>query len=362
MDFLAHYLTMISKNMVNNYKDNWDYHRFGPMPMVSLTQKIKNSVREKFYSKGYLNFQNLIDNKLTNALKLKYLYDNLESEQDKELLIKVLAYRTLGHTKIKLPLNTSEYWAELKLYENFLNREDFIDAVGFRVFKMSLKQFGNPVEFYGTLLGLLTCIRIKQYEYNRNGTCIKADKGDVVLDAGGCWGETALFFAHEVGENGKVYSFEFIPSNIEIFTKNLILNKELQPIIELINQPVWKEPGLKLFFNDEGPASKVSFDQTKNMIGESSTVSIDDFISKNRVQKVDFIKMDIEGAEVSALIGATQTIKKFKPKLAISLYHSYQDFDTIPKMIKEMSSEYKFYFSHCTIHAEESVLFAVINQ
>ena len=73
---------------------------------------------------------------------------------------------------------------------------------------------------------------------------------------------------------------------------------------------------------------------------------------------VDFIKMDIEGAESEALEGAKQTIRAFHPKLAISVYHKLDDFWTIPKYIDQLGMGYRFYLRHFTIHREETVLFA----
>ena len=80
-------------------------------------------------------------------------------------------------------------------------------------------------------------------------------------------------------------------------------------------------------------------------------------VRKGREKKVDFIKLDIEGAEMNALKGAVQTIRRFKPKLAVALYHSIDDFERIPKLIREILPEYKFWFSHSTIYMEESMLF-----
>lgn len=71
--------------------------------------------------------------------------------------------------------------------------------------------------------------------------------------------------------------------------------------------------------------------------------------------------MDIEGAEPFALKGAIETIKTFKPVLAIAIYHSIDDFIHIPKWIDSLNLGYKFYLGHYTIHSEETILFAQIN-
>ncbi len=99
------------------------------------------------------------------------------------------------------------------------------------------------------------------------------------------------------------------------------------------------------------------------MLGEkqSSRVlskSIDDFVAEQALQRVDFIKMDIEGAELKALQGAEQTLKAFRPKLAIALYHRADDFVDIPSYLESLNLNYEFFLDHFTIHLEETVLFA----
>jgi hypothetical protein len=69
--------------------------------------------------------------------------------------------------------------------------------------------------------------------------------------------------------------------------------------------------------------------------------------------------MDIEGAELSALKGGIETIKRFRPKLAISIYHSLDDFINIAAYLKALNLGYKFYLRHGTIFNEETVLLAV---
>ena len=71
--------------------------------------------------------------------------------------------------------------------------------------------------------------------------------------------------------------------------------------------------------------------------------------------------MDLEGAELPSLRGATQTIQRYKPKLAISVYHSLSDLFEIPEFLDSLGVGYCYYLRHYTIHTEETVLFAEAN-
>lgn len=88
------------------------------------------------------------------------------------------------------------------------------------------------------------------------------------------------------------------------------------------------------------------------------TLTIDDLLRNNGLERIDFIKMDIEGAELEALKGAETVIRRFRPKLAISIYHRLPDFWEIPQWIEGLGLGYRFHLRHFTIHAEETVLFA----
>lgn len=68
--------------------------------------------------------------------------------------------------------------------------------------------------------------------------------------------------------------------------------------------------------------------------------------------------MDIEGSELPALRGAEETIRKYRPKLAISIYHSLSDFIDVPANLVSLGLDYEYYLDHCSIHSEETVLFA----
>ena len=66
---------------------------------------------------------------------------------------------------------------------------------------------------------------------------------------------------------------------------------------------------------------------------DSTITTIDDYVTSSGLEKLDFIKMDIEGAERGALQGAVNTIKIMRPKLSISVYHHPDDIRVIFKII-----------------------------
>ncbi|MCD6064245.1 MAG: hypothetical protein K0R82_2156 [Flavipsychrobacter sp.] len=199
---------------------------------------------------------------------------------------------------------------------------------------------------------------LEQYRYKSSEKLIAVRPGQVVIDAGGCWGDTALYFASKTGSSGQVYTYEFVPHNLEIFRKNISLNPHLAPIVNIVEHPVWEKDGIDMYFVDNGPGSKVSFDKLDDYDGVVKTKTIDTMVKERNLERVDFIKMDIEGAEPYALKGAEETIRRFRPNLAIAIYHGMEDFVNIPLYIESLGLGYRLYLGHYTIHAEETVIFA----
>ena len=93
-----------------------------------------------------------------------------------------------------------------------------------------------------------------------------------------------------------------------------------------------------LKFSNSGIDSSASFDSNSDI--EVPVIALDSVILN---ANPNFIKMDIEGAETEALIGATKTIKKYKPNLAICLYHKPEDLWEIPLLIQEIEPSYDMY-------------------
>jgi len=365
MDFTAAFTSEIVSNIANNYDDNFDYYRFGNEVRTKISfiarlhtklRKWKNGCQPDIASieSGIITFEPYYG-------YFNRLYYLLNDEASRQLLVKILAHRVLGYNKVKLPTNTSQFWDDISQMENLADKSDCIpiNFMNWSLCKFDLRKINLPIELYYRPTGVYYTFIKKQYEYNLHQMHIKAERGDVVIDAGGCFGDTALFFAHEVGESGKVYSFEFVPSNLGILRKNVGLNQDLQPRIQIVPNPLWDESDKNIYFEDNGPGSKVSLESGDNFVGQVKTITIDDFVERNDIGKIDFIKMDIEGCEYNALRGARKVLSAFKPKLAISLYHKPQDFGEIPHFLDSLNLGYKFFLGHYTIHQEETVLFCI---
>jgi FkbM family methyltransferase len=360
----------IVENLFNNYTDNHDIYRFGPAPIEREGSTVKTMIRKSLNKKGYFSVASPIDyaKKCLDVFEPKvgyfeYLYNILEDNYSKDLLVKVCAFRILGKRKIKLPMNNPEFWTKVLEIENTLKQKNDFIQTGFKdwkEYKYNLNSLGYPISLYFNACSIYYDFVYKSYSFNNSGTSIQAEKGDYVIDAGGCYGDTALFFAHSAGNKGRVYTFEFVPSNVEILSKNLDLNPALKERVTLFKSPLWSKSGIPIYFESNGPGTKVSMNKISDISSMTPTVTIDDLVSEEKIERVDFIKMDIEGAETEALNGARETIIKFKPKLAISLYHSEKDFKSIPEFIHGLNLGYKFYFNHYTMHAEESVLFCIV--
>ncbi len=347
--------------------ENWDYSRFGK-PDKRLKRILLSTISLLFRRAGlgivvldsvFARYESMVRD---YGEGLSRLYDMLEDEYSRQMLVEVIAYRILGHRRLKLPMNTPEYWAGRKKARSLISGKDTIPGTfqdkPLNIF--TLDSIGYPVRLYGVPASIHSMFILHAYAYDKIAPPIKAETGDYVIDAGSCWGDATLYFAHEVGPKGKVYAFEMVPENLEILEKNLQENQELARRVEVVQHPLWSTSGEILNFSNRGPGSQLGVADTVESKHSVTTVSIDDFVSNQDIPKVDFIKMDIEGAELEALQGACETIKKHQPKLAICLYHKLSDFTTIPAYLSSLGVDYKYYIDHSSIYGEETVLFAVL--
>ena len=184
--------------------------------------------------------------------------------------------------------------------------------------------------------------------YNLPGKC-EVRNDDVVLDVGAFNGNSAIALGRHA-RDGIVYAFEPNPDTRKSFMENVVTAGLKN--FELVPKGVGAQEGVVRFARG-GAGSRI--DEGGDI--EVSVTTIDDFVLQKGLGKVDFIKFDIEGFEASALKGAKQTIKHFRPKLAVSAYHLHGDLFELPKLINSFSRWYKMYLRHNANYDGEFVLF-----
>ena len=364
--FSHHYASVLSEAVGADFSDNFDADRFGPIKKTPFSARdfAANFLLTKFGWAHVDAAKQLLNTGLGYSrpylAELEWLYSKLADDESRDLLVKLTAYRALGHRRIKLPTNTPEFWKVRERANLIPHGEEEMDPefLGWKLHERSLESFGYPIRMFTGRGACYTTFVHQQYRCETSDGAIECAAGDTAIDAGGCYGDTALYLAHKAGPTGKVASFEFLPFNVSVFRKNLALNPDLADRIRLLESPVYSESGQEMRVVGNGPGTRVEPATTASDGPTVQTLKIDDLIISGNLSQIDFIKMDIEGSELEALQGSLNVLRRFKPKLAITVYHDFKDFWTIPQYLDGLDLGYRFYLRHFTIHAEETVLFA----
>lgn len=158
-------------------------------------------------------------------------------------------------------------------------------------------------------------MRLDQYEPI---DWVKPSSGDVFLDVGAYIGPYSILAKHLVGVSGRVIAMEPDPVNRRQLARNLALNE--MENCEIIPFAAWSHDGVVGWSHRQEPVwHGIDVNQTA---GTVETRSIDRVVSEAKVDRVDWIKMDIEGGEVEAIAGARDTLARFRPALFIEIHET----------------------------------------
>lgn len=142
-------------------------------------------------------------------------------------------------------------------------------------------------------------------------------ENSIVFDIGAHVGFYTLLAAVLVGPRGKVFAFEPFPANLVYLKEHLRLNNIDNVVV--IEAAVSEKCGMAFF--DEGPNSSMGHLSQEGRL-QVRTVSIDELVTKKELPVPDYIKMDIEGAEMLALIGARSILARFHPVILLATHGS----------------------------------------
>ena len=175
---------------------------------------------------------------------------------------------------------------------------------------------------------------------------------DIIVDAGVCDGEE---IDRVLMTNPRAGVIAFEPYNVSM--QKLAAKYHGNDRIVLYEMAPWHKKE-QLSFNTAKSNTGIRASAAISEYGFNTikAVTLDEVLEGNRVS---IIKMDIEGAEYHALLGARRTIERYLPKLAICLYHSIEDYVRIPELIFSWGLNYNYYFRQHSVTNTESVFYCL---
>lgn len=177
-------------------------------------------------------------------------------------------------------------------------------------------------------------------------------RGDVVLDGGANVG----VFVKEALDRGarQVVAIEPVPRNVTALQRNfapeiatgrvVVVPKGVWNKTDVLRMYTYDNSALDSFVLSERPES-----QTAARPVDLPLTTIDAIVGDLRLERVDFIKLDIEGAERKALEGAKATLTRFRPRLAVATENLPDDFEAIPAIVDGFDLRYEHSFGDCEL-------------
>ncbi len=328
---------------------------------VNVTCFIDNFVKESFAKLPVYNLKEFIDKNLNCDLIIMSTYNRTYFMVN---ILKLYDYNVIEQTKFLQKYYRFANETFEKALNIFEKQEDKnLYKLLFDV-RLGLKDKSLIAEYFNAEFpqALNFSIISKQYLDKINQNAVKT-----IFDIGFNNGLNAVAYNKFLPNLEHIYGFDAIydkcaDNTVESFIKNDKLT--------IIEKCIGSEKGKVNFVinNDFFSASICPDFSTMNRSCfknqteiTTDVITLDDFCEENNVYP-DLIKMDIEGAEMEALKGAIKVIKKARPQLAISIYHSDKDFVEIPVYLKENLENYTFKLEHYHDNFAETVLYAIPNE
>ena len=212
------------------------------------------------------------------------------------------------------------------------SRQTYADVINFKI--------SGKIDY------LNNCTSPKEEIYDE---IIPLGDNEIFADLGAYNGDTAAEFIEACGNNFRhIYAFEPNPKNFRKLTKNLPESEK----ITLFNAAAGSENGTVKISANEG---RMSRENGSGKTVEIPVLAVDEAVPEN----VTVLKLDVEGGEREAILGARRHIEN-GAKILCSLYHRNEDMFDLPLLIKSIAPELKFYVRHqLYIPAWETNLYAV---
>lgn len=244
-------------------------------------------------------------------------------------------------TVLKIAQETELYAPDVPVYGDILFNLDYAEnhrkelEVTYNLLadEISKKTFENTVKYKitGDISYLLDCEVDEDEPYR---SFLKLNNDEVFADLGAYRGDTVEDFLKRVENYRFIYAVE---PDYRTYQKLLRATEGLKKF-KAVNACISDTDGEVGFNMSASRGSFISESGNKMM-----SVTVDGLL---KGKSPTLIKMDIEGAELSAIKGAENTILNHKPKMVISCYHKSEDLITLPNAVNSIRNDYKIYMRH----------------
>lgn len=301
-----------------------------------------------------------------DVLKYKELTARLANEKKIKAIYVINGIGYLWNNDFRFPTNKKIYLMDnyyIGLIERDLsfkffseNEAFFKQTYGWMVDELSKQTMEQYLEGHMELTNFPMKELWKQEDVNNQYfplDIVQLGDDEIFVDCGAYIGDTLESFHKRVKRFEKYYALE---PDKRRYTELEKIIKRSKGKGRICHVPVgaWDRKDELRFSLSNECGEIVSAEKSEEIIPVDA---IDNIVNKD--EKVTFIKMDIEGAELKALEGARNTISKWKPKLAICVYHKREDLITIPQFIKQIDMNYKLYLRAHYPYCSELVLYAI---
>lgn len=236
-----------------------------------------------------------------------------------------------------IPLHSIHFtWTWLKLI--LASKVEVVKGTNLIIFKSPMRDFyaprGSAVEF------VLTEQLVRVY----GDGPYRVRKGDVVLDCGANTGT----FVHEALSAGAklVVAIDPSPGNVEAM-KRTFAREIAEGRVIVYGKGVWdKDDVLEMNIFENSALDSFVMDNRPEAEGHKPTkvqlplTTIDKIVAELGLERVDYIKMDVEGAERRAIAGGSETIRKFRPRMSIATENLDDDYQKVPEAVKAIRGDY----------------------
>ena len=182
---------------------------------------------------------------------------------------------------------------------------------------------------------------------------ISLNENEVFVDCGAFNGDTIEIFLENVNSKyEKIVCFEPDKKNYNELLEKKDTNENWSKVY-VFNSGVFDKKCTLRFDSGKEGSSSIIEDGT-------DVIEVDMIDNIDECQNATFIKMDIEGSEPEAIMGAAELIKRNKPKLAICIYHSDEDMINIIGLVHKLVPDYKMFVRQHSIYETETVLYCTL--